>query len=187
MRNGALVRALRSACAQTLQPDAIIVVNDAEKKGAGWTRRQALAQVNTTRFAWLDSDDWWYPEHLRKLNQLMDQTGAKYAFSYFDGAGDPFSTKDSPQGHFGKPFDIHNPHHTTITAMIDTALAQEVGYVDSDLSGNFSNEDWPFIVRFAELCVERGYSMIHLPEKTWFWEQNGLNTGGLPTRGDAVM
>lgn len=189
MRNGYLVRALKSAAGQTLQPDAIVVVNDVEKQGAGWTRREALAHVRTTRFAWLDSDDWWYPRHLEKLNTLMDETKAKYVFSYFEGQGDPFVSAADPEGHFGRVFDIHNPHHTTITALIDTELALEVGYGDSDRSkdAKFSNEDWPFIVRFAQLCVERGYSMVHLPEKTWYWEQNGMNTGGLPNQGDARL
>lgn len=188
MRNGYLVRAVKSACAQTLQPDAIVIVNDVAKKGAGWTRREALSQVRTTRFAWLDSDDYWYPWHLKKLNDLMDETKAKYAFSYFDGQGDPFASTESPQGHFGREFDVHNPHHTTITAMIDTELALEVGYGDSDLDGKYSNEDWPFIVRFAQLCAERGYSMVHLPEKTWYYEQNpGMNSSGLPTQGDAAL
>lgn len=188
MRTGYLMRALKSVCAQTLQPDAVVVVNDIGKHGAGWSRREALAHVTTTRFAWLDSDDHWYPNHLEKLNQVMNDTGAKYVFSYFDGQSDPFATSEEPNGHFGKVFDVHNPHHTTITAMIDTELAREVGYGESDREGTYSNEDWPFIAKFAQFCAERGYSMVHLPEKTWYYDQNGImNSSGLPNKGDATF
>jgi hypothetical protein len=180
LRNGFLVRALKSVCSQTLQPDAILVVNDVEKRGAGWARQTILNQVNTTRFAWLDSDDKWYPQHLEKLSRLMDETGAKYVFSWFDGQYDPL-------GHFGKQFNVCAPHHTTITALVDTALAQEVGYPESDHAGVYSGEDWVFISRMAEICCERGFSMVHLPEKTWWWEQGNQNSSGLPNKGDAAL
>lgn len=178
LRNGLLARALSSVCKQTLQPETILVVNDKEGRGAGWTRRTILDQVNTTKMAWLDSDDAWYPNHLEELDRLMDETGAKYVFSWFNGQHDPL-------GHFGKVFNPCAPHHTTITALIDVALAKEVSYPDSATDGPFSSEDWAFIARFSELCCERGYKMIHLPKRTWLWEQAGQNTSGLPTQGDA--
>ena len=183
-RNGLLVRALKSVCAQTLQPNAILVVNDDEGRGAGWTRRTILEQVNTTWMAWLDSDDKWYPNHLEDLHRVAEETGSKYVFSYFDGS-DPF-TKEDPNGHFGRPFNPCSPHHTTITALVDVALAKEVGYPDTAESGPYSNEDWAFIVRFSELCCERGYKMTHLAKRTWLWDQSGQNTSGRSDQGDAV-
>lgn len=188
LRHGLLLRALRSICAQTLQPDAILIVNDKEKRGAGWTRRTILRQVNTRWAAWLDSDDKWYETHLEDLYRVAIETDSKYVFSYFDPShGDPFTDGGKqPEGHFGRPFDVCNPHHTTITALFDVALAKEVGYEDTDVEGPFSNEDWKFIARFAELCCERGYKMTHLPKRTWFWDQSGQNTSGRPDRGDAV-
>lgn len=178
-RNGLLGRALASVSRQTLPPEEILVVNDVEKLGAGATRRRILEQVNTTWFAWLDSDDWWYPTHLQDLWTVAQETGAKYVYSWFNGVNDPL-------GHFGKPFDIYNPHHTTITALIDTAIAKTISYPDSDIEGQFSNEDWAFIVKFAEHCVANNERMIHLPKKTWYWEQANQNTSGKPTQGDAA-
>lgn len=179
LRNGLLARAFQSVCSQTLQPAAILIVNDMDRRGAGWTRRTILEQVNTTWMAWLDSDDWWYSTHLEELHDLAVRTGSKYTFSWFDAPYDPL-------GHFGKPFNTAAPHHTTITALIDVELAKEVGYEDTPETGRFSEEDWKFIARFAEICNERGYPMTHLPKKTWYWEQSTQNTSGRPDRGDAV-
>lgn len=176
--NGLLARALGSVCRQTLQPSAIIVVNDIERHGAGRTRQRILDQINTRRFAWLDSDDYWYPTHLADLMQTAEETGAKYVFSWFNGVNDPL-------GHFGKPYDVCNPHHTTITALVDTAMAKEIGYPDSSTEGDFSNEDWAFISKFAAKCCETGEKMVHLPKRTWFWEQGPQNSSGRPDRGDA--
>jgi hypothetical protein len=107
-----------------------------------------------------------------------EDTGAKYVFSWFDGKFDPL-------GHFGKAYNVCEPTHTTITALIDTAIAKDIGYPPSDLEGKYSNEDWSFISRFAEYCCENGEQMVHLPRKTWFWEQNGQNSSGRPGQGDA--
>lgn len=188
LRNGMLMRALRSVCAQTLQPEAILVVNDKDKQGAGWTRRTILEQVNTTWMAWLDSDDTWFPNHLEDLIRVAEETKSKYVFSYFEAShGDPFTDNGrEPLGHFGKIFDPCNPHHTTITALIDVALAKEVGYVDTAKDWPVSNEDLDFILRFSALCCERGYTMTHLPKRTWFWDQSGHNSSGRPDRGDAI-
>lgn len=177
LSNGLLTRALQSITEQTRQPDAIIVVNDIGRHGAGWARREALRQVRTTRFAWLDSDDFWYPNHLADLNQVMDEVpDCRYVYSWFDGP--------DPLGHFGIPFNPCTPHHTTITCLIDTALAKEVGYQDNE-SGPFANEDWNFILGFSALCCERGYKMTHLAKRTWFYEQHGQNSSGKPGQGDA--
>lgn len=183
-QNGLLIRALKSVCSQTLQPDAILVVNDKDKHGAGWARRTILDQVNTTWMAWLDSDDYWYPSHLADLYRVAEDTESKYVFSYFDAPLDPFAKYD-PNGHFGRPFNPCDPHHTTITALIDVALAKECGYPDTEENSPFSNEDWTFIIKFSEICCQRGYKMTHLAKKTWFWDQSGQNTSGRPDQGDA--
>lgn len=180
LRNGLLGRAFNSVCAQSLQPEAILVVNDKDKHGAGWTRRTILEQVNTTKMAWLDSDDYWYPNHLADLNELYESAeDIKYTFSWFDGRSDPL-------GHFGKIYDLDNPLHTTITMLVDTALAKEVGFQDTAMDWPVSNEDLMFIFAFAKICKERGYRIVHLPKRTWYWEQQGQNTSGKPNQGDAA-
>lgn len=177
--NGLLVKALESVVAQTMQPESIIVVNDMGKQGAGWTRRTILEQVNTEWLAWLDSDDFWFKNHLEKLYNLAIETDSVYTYSWFRAVHDPL-------GHYGKVFDPCNPHHTTIVALIRTDIAQEVGFRDSAQEGPYSDEDWGFIAGIAKLACERGLKMTHLPEATWHWNQSGQNTSGLPDRGDAA-
>lgn len=161
---------------QTLQPAAISVVNDTEKRGAGWTRRTLLAEVSTEWIAWLDSDDEWYPEHLQKLLTVALETNAVFVYSWFDG--------NDPLGHFGLPFNPCTPHHTTMAHLVRTDIAKQVGFYDSQ-PGPFSNEDWLFIVGVSEIACREGLKMVHLPERTWYYRQNGQNSSGQPGQGDA--
>lgn len=168
--------AIQSVLHQTRQPDAILVVNDVDRKGAGWTRRTLLESVQTEWIAWIDSDDEWYPQHLEKLLNHALETGAVYVYSWFDG-GDPL-------GHFGLQFNPCTPHHTTMGHLVRTDLAKRVGFYDSQ-SGPFSNEDWLFIVGISEIACREGLVMSHLPERTWFYRQQGQNSSGQPGQGDA--
>jgi hypothetical protein len=164
--------------AQTLRPAAIVVVNDQERKGAGWTRRTLLAQVETEWTAWLDSDDIWEAEHLEKLFRVATETGAVYVFSWFHG--------NDPLGHFGLPFNPCTPHHTTMNVLVRTDIAQEVSFPDTQADGTFSNEDWAFITGVSKLACERNLKMVHLPERTWHYVQLGQNSSGKPGQGDAA-
>lgn len=174
---GMLTRALTSVVAQTHVPECITVINDSERRGAGWTRQTLLRNVETEWIAWIDSDDEWTdPEHLAKLLRVAVETDAVFVFSWFHG-GDPL-------GHFGLPFNPCTPHHTTQTFLARTDLSQEVGYEDSG-PPPYSNEDWKFVVGFSALCCERGLKMVHLAERTWTYFQHGQNSSGLPGQGDA--
>jgi hypothetical protein len=164
--------------AQTLQPAAIVVVNDVEQKGAGWTRRQCLDLVHTEWVAWIDSDDEWFPEHLEKPMRVAVETDSVYVFPYFDGR--------DPLGHFGRPFDPCHPHHTTMGILERTDLAKEAGFPDTATNGRFSNEDWGHITAFAAICCERGLRMTHLAERTFTYHQGHGNTSGKPGQGDAT-
>lgn len=179
MTNGLAVEAFQSIARQTLQPDTVIVVNDTERAGAGRTRQKLLRMVETEWLAWCDSDDMLLPKHLEKLHQRAVETGAVFVNSWFNAPHDPL-------GHFGKPLNPCEPHHTTITFMVKTELAQEVGFRESREDWPVSDEDWDHISRIAALCCERGLLMEHLPERTWWWRQQGQNTSGLfrPGHGD---
>jgi glycosyltransferase involved in cell wall biosynthesis len=172
-----LARALASVVTQTLQPVAILIVNDQERQGAGATRRRLLQLVDTEWVAWLDSDDEWLPEHLEKLHRVAVETDSVYVFSWFHGR--------DPLGHFGRPFNPCTPHHTTMNILVRTDLAREVGFRDNE-KGRFANEDWAFITGIAKLACERGLKMTHLAERTWTYHQQGQNSSGQPGQGDAL-
>lgn len=176
--SGLLQRALTSVNAQTHIPEAVIVVNDGEGRGAGWTRQRLLQLVDTRWIAWIDSDDEWMPEHLSKLMEVAVATDSVFVFSWFHG--------NDPLGHFGLPFNPCTPHHTTMNVLERTDIAKEVGFPDS-ADGPFSNEDWLHIVGFSKICCERGLKMTHLAERTFIYHQGHGNTSGKGDQGDAVQ
>lgn len=174
--SGLINRALISATSQTLQPVAIIVRNDLDRKGAGDNRRHLLDMVHTEWIAWLDSDDEWLPEHLEKLYRVAVETDSVYVFSWMNG--------NDPLGHFGLPFNPCTPHHTTMNVLVRTDIAKQVGFQDNQ-AGRHANEDWGFITGVAALCCERGLKMTHLAERTWFYHAGPFNSSGQPGQGDA--
>lgn len=100
-----------------------------------------------------------------------------FVFSWFHAVVDPL-------GHFGLPFNPCTPHHTTMTHLVRTDIAREVGFNDNE-PGPFANEDWGFITGVAKLACERGLKMTHLAERTWTYHMGHGNTSGQPGRGDA--
>lgn len=179
--NGKLRRALDSVLAQTRQPDAIIVANDRDRRGAGWSRQSILDQAETEWIAWLDSDDEWYPQHLEKLLKVAEATGAVFVFPWFDAVG----ARD-PLGHFGLPFNPATPHHTTTTYLVRTELAQHIGYTQELTTNQWSNnEDWIHLLGLCEIAVQNNLLMLHLAERTWRYNIDGDNSSGKPGQGDA--
>lgn len=175
LRNGLLARALASVWAQTLPPAAVAVAVDVDRAGAAATRQRALDQVGTEWTAFLDSDDELLPSHLDRLSICAEQTGADFVFSWFEPVG-----MADPLGHFGIPFDSLHPHHTTMTVLVRTGLARQVGFVAAEPGATCGNEDWRFICGVAAT----GARMVHLAERTWRYYAHSGNTSGMPGRGD---
>jgi glycosyltransferase involved in cell wall biosynthesis len=179
LTNGMTARAVGSAFKQTLQPKAVIVEIDTYRRGAAETRHSGLMKVDTEWVAFLDSDDYFYDQHLEVLADAAFMESADYVFSHpvTWGGYNPFD-KD-----FGKPWDNENPRHTTITTMVRTELAQEVGFLNYNKPRGYgvSNEDWLFMMG----CLNAGAKIWHVPQKTWLWNMHGRNSGGVPGQGDA--
>src|SRR5690349_5125234 len=115
--NGMLDRAVGSVKAQLLPAADISIAIDEAGDGAAVTRQRALDAVRTPWVAFLDSDDWFYPEHLRVLAAGARIFRADYVFSYYMvhfPDGKPWPQND-PLGHFGRPFNPAKPPQTTIT------------------------------------------------------------------------
>jgi glycosyltransferase involved in cell wall biosynthesis len=170
-----LCRAVRSATEQTRPFDCITIVCDTEGQGAPTTRTRGLQTVTTEWTAFLDDDDELLPQHLERLLQTAEDTGADMVFPWFvvDGGTDPFPT------HFGKQWDPAEPRQTTITFLVRTELAKQVGgFVDpgegTDDLGNRAGEDFRFVCRLSDA----GAKIVHLPERTWSWTHWAGNTSG---------
>ncbi len=198
-RNGLLGQAMGSVYQQELLPDAIHVAIDVDGEGAAATRDRALRSARTDWVAFLDSDDMFMPKHLLWLMRHAQTTGADFVYSWFrvmlqraDGSqqlleDDPVF----PMEHYLNPFDPENPIETTITTLVRTELAQAVGFAaipERVAAGANSGEDRSFTLG----CVAAGGVVSHLVRRSWIWRHwakiDGTpgNTGGLPTRGDAV-
>lgn len=189
LRNGMMVRCQQSVAAQTLLPDAHVVAIDVDREGAAATRDRALMMARTDFVAFLDSDDFFFAEHLEQLMNHQQETGADFVYSWFKifqetPWGGQLLDHDPifPATHFTRPFDPENPIETTITTLVRTELAKEVGFQKLERGEYNSGEDRYFTLG----CLEKGAKISHLVKKTWAWSHHGANTSGLPTKGDAA-
>jgi hypothetical protein len=173
--NGMLERAATSVRAQTV-PVEHVLAEDIHHLGAAITRAHGLALVETEWTAFLDSDDELDPDHVEQLLACAADTGADYVYPWFRvvGGSDPFPM------FFGKPFDPTAPNSTTITILVRTELAKQVGFV-RDPNVQVSGEDYAFTLG----CVAAGAKIVHLPRRSWTWFHHNGNTSGISSRGDA--
>lgn len=174
LADGSLRRAVASVLTQELPVAAIAIAVDGLGEGAAATRQRALDMVQTEWVAFLDADDHWHPNHTRVLAGLADASDADYTYSWFDG-NQPFS----PATHRGRQMDPTQPHHTTMTVLVRTSLAKQVGFrPHPEATAAWSAEDWLFTLR----CLERGAVFAGTPETTWHYGVDGRNTSGLASR-----
>ncbi len=197
IRNGMLARAVKSVHEQTLAPDAIHVAIDNDRLGAAATRQRALVAADTDFVAFLDSDDLFLPKHLEWLLRHQQDTGADFVYSWFkvlqqfsDGTTNILEDDPVfPLTHYLSPWDPDNPIETTITTLVRTDLAQEVGFAELDRGEANSGEDRYFTLG----CQEAGGKISHLVRRSWLWCHWQLpggvpgNTSGRPTKGDARL
>lgn len=181
LSNGMTKRAIGSILMQSYTPAGIIVEVDKYRDGAAVTRNRGLQKVTTPYVSFLDSDDQLKKNHLETLVRGARETEADYLFTWYE----PIGFRYDPLPHFGKVFDPENPTQTTITTLVRTELAQEVGFRDVEpgklVDGQRYGEDYQFTVE----CLAKGAKIVHIPQRTWLWNAHGLNTSGLPTQGDA--
>jgi len=168
LRDGSLRRAVDSVLNQHRPVDAIAIAVDATHEGAAATRQRALDMADTDWVAFLDSDDWWYPNHIQVLTDLAESAGADYVYSWFAG-NNPFP------GHRGRQMVRGQEHHTTMTVMVRRELAQAVGFTNHpEAPPTASYEDWLFTLR----CVEADAKFAGTGEITWHYTVDGKNTSG---------
>lgn len=173
-RKACLAQAYASAALQTLPPDSYALAIDNLKEGAPATRQRALDMVRTPLVAFLDDDDEMYEDHLASLYQHMQDTDADYVYSWFVmvGGKDPF-----PKERISEEFDPNNPVETTITILVKTELAKQVGFRAIPERLYNTGEDFNFTLG----CIKAGAKIVHLPNRrTWQYNVHGYNTSGKP-------
>lgn len=180
-----LHRAVSSVIAQTRAVDGVSIAVDNERQGAGVTRQRALDGVTTDWVAFLDDDDEFMPYHIEMLLHHQVDTGADYVYSWFKviSGGRVLETDPVfPPGHYLNPWDNANPRQTTVTVLVRTELAKQVGFVKMEdgrtIDGQRWGEDWQFTLG----CLAAGAKIEHLVAKTWLWHHDSGNTSGRPDR-----
>ena len=187
-----LDRAVRSVWDQSYPAQHLSVANDVDRRGAGHTRQRALEGNPCEWTAFLDSDDYFARDHLAVLMAAAEREQADYVYSWFwvqqGGIEGQLLDHDPvfPPGHFLKPWDNAEPRQTTVTVMVRTELALQVGYwsVEDETTfpdGHRVGEDWHFTLG----CMAAGAKIHHVVARTWIWSHHGLNTSGRPGHGDA--
>lgn len=182
-------RAVQSAFDQQYPASGLFVYNDVDHRGAPFARQRAL-EANTCEWtAFLDSDDYFLPHHLRYLVNAQVESGADYVYSWYilERLGVRLGDVDPvfPPGHRYDPWDPENPRQTTITMLVRTDLAKSIGFwapTDEEEfeDGHRVGEDYHFTLE----CNRLG-KIYHIPDQTWVWAHHGENTSGRGTQGDA--
>lgn len=180
-RSNMLNRAVASVMEQLIPPAAISVAVDTEHEGAGPTRTRALQAVQTEWTAFLDDDDWMYPNHLQTLLNVHNESGALVCWSWWDGnAVWDYECEQQlcpDRCHRHKDFDFEHPHLFGITYMVKTELAQQCKFPSAE-DGFYGNEDYNFLLQLIQLTNPSDWA--HAPRVTWHYSAHGANTSGRP-------
>jgi glycosyltransferase involved in cell wall biosynthesis len=169
-----LPRAIASIERQSLRPKAVHISYDVNKEGAPATRQRALDGVTTPWVAFLDDDDEFHSHHLYALMNAAKEQEADFVYSWFDSpcGFDPFPLNRD------KPWNPDDPVETTITVLVRTELAQEVGFDTLRDYPHGTGEDRRLALGIRDL----GAKIYHLVQNTWIWHNCGGNTSGRSDR-----
>jgi hypothetical protein len=176
-RRGLLLRALESVEAQTVRPDAVVVVCDHGREGAGRTKTRALEQARTEWVTFLDDDDQMFPHHVELLLDHARESGADVVYSSAevvtpDGRVLP---NEEGWGRYGLPFDpqrLREISYIQTPALMKTSVARSVGGFAA--AGDSTCDEW----NMYRAILAAGGAFSHLPRRTWRWHHWGGNTGG---------
>lgn len=170
-RSEFLKRAVESVIVQTHPVDQISVTYDTERLGASANRNAAWQALTTEWVAFLDDDDYWYPNHIEVLTTAQQESDADVVYGWFDCLSDPF-----PQFE-GVPWSNDAAHLFPICYLVRTELLKDVGgFPPPPMPSPYcAGEDWELILKY----VEAGATIHHVPERTWKYEHHGGNTSGL--------
>ena len=158
-------RAIQSVLAQSIYCP-VIVVYDAQCKGAGWARNRGLEHVQSDFVGFLDADDWITADFAEKM--LLAYDGQRYCYS--DWHTDTYI--EAP----ALPWDGTGSHHI-ITALLPTNFVRLVGGFDEALPG-LEDTDLFWKLTRSGLCGKR------VPEALFFYGEGGKRARAFRNRPD---
>lgn len=182
-----LMRALASVMGQTRQPDQIVVSIDHEGIGSAANRNRALESATGEWTAFLDDDDTLLPQHIARLLETAEETGADLVYPIFGGINtdgvfyvDHDGAMVSP---FGLPFDeqlreciLTTGNFIPVTVLARTEFVRGCGGFAPLADDPHADQcdDWSLWQRM----LKTGAVFAHLPEVTWRWEGHEHHTSG---------
>lgn len=169
-----LRRAVWSVIEQTLRPDALVIEADPDHTGAAATKNRGLEKVTTEWVAFLDDDDQFKPEHLQRLSQVAEESGADVVYSIPEVPGSTFVASEPM---YGRPFDadvLRQRSYIQTTSLVRTKLVQQSGGFQCPAGSNY--DDWGCWLAL----LDAGARFVHLPEPTFIWNHWGPGAPGTP-------
>jgi glycosyltransferase involved in cell wall biosynthesis len=177
LNTGLMSSALESVYRQTHAVDAIAIAIDSEHNGAAVTRNRGLDMVRTKYTAFLDSDDQWRPDHVERLLEHAEETGADLVYPWFTiipAGQDPWPDRE------GQPFsadELKLRNYIPVTVLAKTRMIKSVGGFRPKGPPENPCDDWGC----WDAMLEAGAKFSHLNRRTWYWRWHVGNTSG---RGD---
>lgn len=188
-----LKRALESVEQQTAQPVEVMVLVDENKEGPSTIRNRGIFTARTKYIAFLDDDDYLFPEHISHLYELAEKEEADLVYPWADFLGhrDPLAVKDEYGSYvnpFGRPFGeieknyiLNEANFIPVTVLARADISRHVGgfpQLNSEVWPRPTCEDWGYHVQM----LKAGAKYVHLPERTWayvLWQKSDTGTGNL--------
>lgn len=151
-------------------PEFRLVIHD-RNRGAGAARNTGIEQANGEYVAFLDADDMWRPEKLRRQCETLERSPSEVGLVYtgfvqYDTQGQAWAHEPTAHGDIYADELERDRIYPTSTVMIRRECLDEVGWFDPDLP---SRQDYDLWIRVTE-SYEVAYVDAILVEKR---EQSG--------------
>jgi glycosyltransferase involved in cell wall biosynthesis len=190
-REDLLKRALDSVMKQLVLPAYVEVISDVDRHGAAWARNEVIHRVTTEWIAFLDDDDEFLPNHIRKMLAGANFSGADLIYTYaeFVGRDDPLAAWIDGQliaAPINVPWDERaevslreHGNFIPVTNLVRTSALNAVGGFPEPYSfpARVSGEceDYGLLLRL----LDAGFTFYHVVgARTWRYHVWGGNTGG---------
>jgi hypothetical protein len=162
-----LDRAYASVLEQTRKPDFIITSRALPGEDCGRQKDRVTKALppEVEWVAYLDDDDYFFPQHIELLEQRALATGADMVYPWFEfdrptGGGNVLAPYE------GKPFDpeeLRRNNYIPVTVLLRRSVVDAVGGFPPPNPPAY--DDWLLWLRL----LDHGAKIEHLPERTWMW------------------